>query len=209
MSKRMRAFGPAVHNRRKPSRKGVPQHFLGGVAVTGLVLGCAWTVYTNVFGASVYPSVNHAAFEAPAVKGPTAVTARPVRPAFNEIFASLEQQSLVIPAPENVANALMFNERFAASAPQGELPRSVASQPVETTKLAEASPPAEAPKAVQGAKLVETPKPKVSAPATKLALNVPASAPKEVEARIAADKAAKGSSGSPIRDMAQRAKAAV
>ena len=45
----------------------------------------------------------------------------------------------------------MFNERFAASAPQGEPPRSVASQPVETTKLAEASPPAEAPKAVAGA----------------------------------------------------------
>ena len=89
----MRAFGPAVHNRRKPSRKGIPQYFLGGVAVTGLVLGCAWTVYTNVFGASVYPSVNSAAFEAPVVKNPTTVAARPVRPAFNEIFASLEQQS--------------------------------------------------------------------------------------------------------------------
>ena len=204
----MRAFGPAVHNRRKPSRKGIPQYFLGSVAVTGLVLGCAWTVYTNVFGASVYPSVNSAAFEAPVVKNPTTVAARPVRPAFNEIFASLEQRPLVIPAPENVANSLMFNERFAASAPQGELPRSVASQPVETTKLAEASPPAEAPKAVQAPKPAETPKPKVSAPATKLALNVPAAAPKEAEAKAADDKTAKAS-GSPIRDMAQRAKAAV
>ena len=64
----MRAFGPAVQNRRKPSRKGVPQYFLGSVAVAGLVLGCAWTVYTNVFGASIYPSVNSAAFEAPVVK---------------------------------------------------------------------------------------------------------------------------------------------
>ena len=35
MSKRTRAFGPAAHNRRKSSRKGVPQYFLGGVAVTG------------------------------------------------------------------------------------------------------------------------------------------------------------------------------
>ena len=209
MSKRMRAFGPAVHNRRKPSRKGIPQYFLGGVAVTGLVLGCAWTVYTNVFGANVYPSVNSAAFEAPVVKKPTTVAARPVRPAFNEIFASLEQQSLVIPAPENVANSLMFNERFAASAPQGELPRSIASQPVETTKLAEASPPAEVPKAVQASKPAETPKPKVSAPATKLALNVPATVPKEADAKTADDKAAKASSGSPVRDMAQRAKAAV
>ncbi len=207
MSKRMRAFGPAVHNRRKP-RKGVPQHFLGGVAVTGLVLGCAWTVYTNVLGASVYPTVNSAAFEAPVVKNPTAVAARPVQPAFNEIFASLEQRPLVMPAPENVASSLMFNERFAASAPQGELPRSVASQPVETTRLAEASPPAEAPKAVQGAKPAETTKPKIATPATKLALNVPAAAPKEAEAKAVEDKTAKGS-GSPIRDMAQRAKAAV
>jgi hypothetical protein len=112
-----------------------------------------------------------------------------------------------MPAPENVASSLMFNERFAASAPQGELPRSVASQPVETTKLAEASPPAEAPKAVQGAK------PKVSAPATKLALNAPANAPKEAEAKPAeaktADTKTANASGSSIRDMAQRAKAAV
>jgi Protein of unknown function (DUF2778) len=204
----MRAFGPAVHNRRKSSRKGIPQHFLGGVAVAGLVLGCAWTVYTNVLGSSVYPSVNSAAFEAPVVNNPTTVAARPVQPAFNEIFASLPQQSLVIPAPENVANSLMFNERFAASAPQGEPPRSVASQPVETTKLAEASPPAEAPKTVQASKPVETPKPKVSAPATKLALNVPATAPKETETKTAEDKTAKPS-GSTVRDMAQRAKAAV
>jgi hypothetical protein len=205
----MRAFGPAVHNRRKPSRRGIPQQILGSVAVAGLVLGCAWTVYTNVFGASVYPSVNSAAFEAPVDKNPTTVAARPVQPAFNEIFASLSQQSLVVPAPENVASSLMFNERFAASAPQGELPRSVASQPLETTKLAEASPPAEAPKTVQASKSAETPKPKVSAPATKLALNVPATAPKEAEAKTAEEKAAKASSGSTVRDMAQRAKAAV
>src|SRR5215207_1278066 len=209
MSKRMRAFGPAVHNRRKPSRRGIPQQILGGVAVAGLVLGCAWTVYTNVFGASVYPSVYSAAFEAPIDKNPTTVAARPAPPAFNEIFASLSQQSLVIPAPENVASSLMFNERFAASAAQGEPSRSVASQPVEATKLAEALPPAEAPKPVQASKSAETPKPKVSAPATKLALNVPAAAPKEAEVKTAEEKAAKASSGSTVRDMAQRAKAAV
>jgi hypothetical protein len=202
----MRAFGPAVHNRRKPSRKGIPQHFLGGVAVTGLVLGCAWTVYTNVFGASVYPSVSSAAFEAPAVKNPTVAAARPVRPAFNEIFASLPQQSLVIPTPENVASSLMFNERFAAAAPQGEPSRSVEPRPVETTKLAEASPPAETPKAAQAQKPAEAAKPKVSTPATRLALNVPAAAPKEAEAKTAD---AKTASGSTVRDMAQRAKAAV
>lgn len=202
----MRAFGPAVHNRRKPSRKGIPQYFLGGVAVTGLVLGCAWTVYTNVFGASVYPSVSSTAFEAPAVKNPTVAAVRPVRPAFNEIFASLPQQSLVIPAPENVASSLMFNERFAAAAPQGEPSRSATPQPAEATRLAEASPPAEVPKAVQASKPAEATKPKVSTPATRLALNVPATAPKEAEAKTAD---AKTASGSTVRDMAQRAKAAV
>jgi hypothetical protein len=204
----MRAFGPAVHNRRKPSRKGIPQHFLGGVAVAGLVLGCAWTVYTNVFGASVYPTVNSAAFEAPAARNPATAAARPVQPAFKEIFASLEQRPLVMPAPENVASSLMFTERFAAAAAQGEPSRSLASQPIETTKLAEASPTAEVPKAVQAVRPAEAPKPKVSAPATKLALNVPAAAPKEADAKTADDKTAKGS-GSSVRDMAQRAKAAV
>ncbi len=202
MSKRKRAFGPAVRNRRKPSRKIIPQYFLGSVAVAGLVLGCAWTVYTNVLGANVYPTVNSAAFEAPVVKNPV-VADPPVPPAFNEVFASLEQRPLVMPAPQNVANSLMFNERFAASAPQGEMPRSVA-----TTKLAEASPATEAPKAVASAKPAETAKPKVAAPATKLALNVPAATSKEIEARTAEDKTAKAS-GSSIRDMAQRAKAAV
>ena len=202
----MRAFGPAVHNRRKPSRKGIPQYFLGSVAVAGLVLGCAWTVYTNVFGANVYPSVNRAAYEAPAVKNPTVVAARTVRPAFNEIFASLPQQSLVIPAPENVASSLMFNERFAAASPQGEPP--------------EALPPAETPKAAQAPKPAEAAKPKVSTPATRLAL---ATAPKEAEAKLTeaklteaklteaktADARTATASSSPVRDMAQRAKAAV
>jgi len=41
------------------------------------VLGCAWTVYTNVIGASIYPTVSSAAFEAPPVTSSTVVAARP------------------------------------------------------------------------------------------------------------------------------------
>jgi hypothetical protein len=211
MSKRTRAFGPVAHNRRKSSRKSVPQYFLGGVAVAGLVLGCAWTVYSNVIGASIYPSVNSAAFEPPAVRNSTTVAASPVRPAFNEIFASLEQRPLVLPAPENVASSLMFSERFAAAAAQGEPSRSVEPQPVEATKLAEASPPAEAPKAAPAPKLADAAKPKVSAPSTKLALNVPVTASKDAEAKTSEAKTAEAAkaSGLSVRDMAQRAKAAV
>ncbi|NOJ38909.1 DUF2778 domain-containing protein [Bradyrhizobium australiense] len=201
MSKRTRAFGPAARNRRKPSRKGVPQYFLGGAAVAGLVLGCAWTVYINVIGASIYPSVNGAAVEAPVANNASTVAARAVRPAFDEIFASLEPRPLVMPAPENVATSLMFNERFAAAAAQGEPSRAAEPKPVESARLAEASPPAEAPKAIAAPKLAEPAKPKISAPATKLALNAPA--PAEPEAKPAK------ASGSTVRDMAQRAKAAV
>jgi hypothetical protein len=102
------------------------QHFLGGVAVTGLVLGCAWTVYTNVLRCQRLSIREQRRFEAPVVKNPTVAAARPVQPAFNEIFASLPQQSLVSPAPENVASSLMFNERFAAAAAQGEPSRAIA-----------------------------------------------------------------------------------
>lgn len=199
MSKRTRAFGPAAHSRRKSSRKAIPQHFLGGVAIAGLVLGCAWTVYSNVIGASIYPSVNSAAFETPVAGTSTVIAARPVQPAFNEIFASLEQRPLLMPPPENVASSLMFNERFAAAAAQGEPSRAGEARPAETTKLAAMSSPAEAPKAVETPKRAETPKPKVTAPSTQLALNVPAPAPQE----------ATKSTGNPLRDMAQRAKAAV
>ena len=144
MSKSRRAFGPAAHNRMKSPRKGIPQHFLGGVAVAGLVLGCAWTVYTNVTGASIYPSVNNVALEAPVIKDMTTVVARRARPAFDEKFVSLEQRPLVMPAPENVATSLLFIEWFAAAAAQGEPSRAVEPQPIEATKLAEASPPATA-----------------------------------------------------------------
>ncbi|MET0677949.1 MAG: tlde1 domain-containing protein [Bradyrhizobium sp.] len=205
MSKRTRAFGPAAHTRRVSLRKSVPQYLIGGVAVTGLVLGCAWTVYSNVIGASIYPSVSSAAFEAPAVNTSTVVAARPVRPAFDEIFASLDQRPLVMPAPENVASSLMFSERFSAAAAQGEASRAAEAKPA--TRLAEVSPAGETPKAMQASKSVDAAKPKASAPTTKLALNVPAPAPKETDAKTADDKAAKPSGG--IRDMAQRARAAV
>ena len=88
------------HKPGKSSRSVFPHYFLGSVAVAGLVLGCAWTVYTNVFGAGIYPSVSSAAFEAPPVASSTVVAARPARPNFNEIFASLPDRSPLISAPE-------------------------------------------------------------------------------------------------------------
>jgi hypothetical protein len=207
MSTSKRAYGPAGKNRGKSSRSVLPHYFLGSVAVAGLVLGCAWTVYTNVIGASIYPTVGSTAFEAPPVASSTVVAARPARPNFNEIFASLPDRSPLISAPENVSASLMFSERFAAASPQGEPPR-----PVEATSVAEASPPVVAPKAAATSRLADAPKTKASAPA-QIAMNVPA--PKQADAKSADIKSAEAksseakSSGSSIADMAQRAKAAV
>jgi len=208
MSKRKRAYGPAINNRRVAPRKSVPQYLFGGVAVTGLVLGCAWTVYSNVIGASIYPTVSSAAFEAPGFSNSTVVAARPIRPAFDDIFASLDQRPLVMPAPEKVASSLMFSERFSAAAAQGEASRAAETKPV--TRLAEASPVGETPKGMQPSKSVEA-KSKAAAPATKLALNVPGPAPKVAEAKTADNNSADDKAAKPsgIRDMAQRARAAV
>jgi hypothetical protein len=124
----------------------------------------------------------------------------------------------------------MFNERFAASAPQGEAPTVVANAapPTEAPRLAEAPKPAEAakiaeaPKPAASPKLAEAPRPKETAPAapsTQVALNAPAPAPKAVETKPAEARAAEAkptdtkvaarTPGASVRDMAQRAKAAV
>ena len=205
MSTSTGAFGLAAHNRKKSSRKVLPQHFLGGAAVAAVVLGCAWTVYANVLGASIYPSVNSAAFDAPVVKQSSVAVARPARPTFNEVFASLPAPAPKISAPETAPSSIMFNERFAASAPQGEPSRAV-----EATQVAEAA-RVEAPKKAETPRLAEAPKPKEAAPQpapAQVALNVPPPAPAPVSRQAEAKPPAKGP-GASVRDMAQRAKAAV
>ena len=133
MSKSTGAFVPAAPSRKKSSRTIISQYFLGSAAVAGLVLGCAWTVYSNIFAAGVYPSMNSAAYEAPVVKRPAAVAARSEAPSFNDVFASLPPPRM-LSKPEDTSASIMFNERFAASAPQGE-----------PSRVADASPPVEPP----------------------------------------------------------------
>jgi hypothetical protein len=212
MSTSTGAFGLAAHTRKRSSRKVFPQHFLGSVAVAGLVLGCAWTVYTNVFGASIYPSVNSAALEAPVITRPVAVAVRSAPPAFNEVFASVPPPAPVLSKPETVPPSIMFNERFAAARPQGETltvadaaPLAELPKPIEAPKVAEAAKPASV------AKLAEAPKPREIVPtaSTQLALNVPAPPPRMTEAKPAEAKPAAKAPGTSVRDMAQRAKAAV
>ena len=211
MSTSTGAFGLAAHNRKKSSRKVIPQHFLGGVAVAAVVLGCAWTVYTNVFGANIYPSVNSAAFDAPVARNSTIVAARPARPAFNEVFATLTQPAPKISAPDTVSPSIMFNERFAASAPQGDTLHP--SERASVSQLASVAPPVDATRKADAPKSVEAAK---AAP-VQLALNVPPPANRPIDTKPADSKAADAKPadakpkvpGASVRDMAQRAKAAV
>jgi hypothetical protein len=205
MSMSTGAYRRAAPGRRKSSRQVIPRHLLGSVAVAGLVLGCAWTVYSNVLSGGIYPSMNTAAVDAHVVKRSVAAAARPARS--SSAMAALSDPAAQSSRAETLSPRIMFNERFAASEPQSTAPA-----PVDAVKVAEASPPgdakpvetpklAEAPKKIEAPKLPEAPKSKEAAPA-QVALNVPA--PKQADEKPAAK-----TPGASVRDLAQRAKAAV
>jgi hypothetical protein len=166
------------------------------------VLGCAWTVYTNVFRADVYPQLDSANFDAPVVKRP-AVAAREAQTVVSDAFAALREQAPTVAAPAALApsSTLTFDDRFAAAAPQGVEPKP---QP-ETSKLAEAPKPQ-----AETAKLADAAKPRSQAP--KLAEAPKAKMPVQVAAlppQRPVETSADRSPGAAVRDMAQRAKAAV
>ncbi len=171
----------AVSNPRRSSRKSISHNYLGSAAVACLVLGCAWTVYANIFRADVYPTLGSANFDAPVVRQSAAVAARKPLTAINDVFAVLREQvpPVSAPAPLPPGPSLSFDDRFAAAAPQSVEPTP---QPAAT-------------------KLAEAPKPKAAAPAPVQVAAIPPQPP--AEARPAK------SPGSAVRDMAQRAKAAV
>ena len=192
--------GGVEAQQRRNSRKASSPNFKGHAAIACLVLGCGYTVYSNVFGASIYPSVNNAAHEAPVVWRTSSSIARTVPPATvtRNVFADLPESAPAMPPSATIAavNSIMFNERFAAAAPQSE-----PSRVVDAPKLAVAPAPAEP-------KLAEAPKVKQGAPtkasaSVQVALATPAaSAPRSGETKTA-------KAGASVRDMALRAKAAV
>lgn len=160
-------------------RKAGAVNFFGSAAVACLVVGCAWTVYSNIFAAGIYPSAGN--FDVAVIKRSPA----PVRNVLTASNSSVVVESArVAPAPVMVSQgpvsqgpSFSFDDRFAAAAPQ-----SVAAAPQperQVAALAPAAPPA------------------ASAPERKVAdaVPMPPSRPR--------------STGASVRDMAQRAKAAV
>src|SRR5882757_10369813 len=131
----------AANNHRRSSRKANTNHVLGSAAVTCLVLGCAWNLYTHVFGASIYPTIAGGNFDAPVMRRPQPSAARDPQTIVNNVFAALPEPMPVISAPVTAAaiSSLDFSDRFGAAAPQGVAPTPQA----ETPKLAEAAKPIE------------------------------------------------------------------
>jgi hypothetical protein len=123
------AFGLAAHEHRRSSRKAIPNHVFGGAAVACLVLGCAWTLHANVFGASVYPQLSSANFDSPVIRRPP-FAVRSAPSAADSIAAALPEPAPLISAPASLPSRplLSFDDRFAAAAPQSVEP----SAPVET-----------------------------------------------------------------------------
>jgi Protein of unknown function (DUF2778) len=177
------AFGLAAHQHRRSSRKAIPNHVFGSAAVACLVLGCAWTLHANVFGASVYPQLSSANFDSPVIRRP-AFAVRSAPSAADTIAAALPEPAPLISAPASMPSLplLSFDDRFAAAAPQSVEP----SAPAETPKLAEAARPKDG-----------------SAPSAAVQVAAIVPPPRATEVRPAKNP------GAAVRDMAQRAKAAV
>src|SRR5476651_2086479 len=116
----------AACNPRNSSRKATPYTVVGRAAVAGLVLGCVWTVYANVLGASVYPTLISANFDSPVVKRPPVFAAANSHPVAKNVLAALPEPAVSSAAPASAVTPLMFNDRFAAAAPQAEAPKSAA-----------------------------------------------------------------------------------
>ena len=199
-------YGFAAHPPKRSARKATSHNFFGGVAIGCLVLGCVWTVYANVFGASIYPTVTGGNLEVAVVKRPAA--ARNALTVANSTIVMEQPPAVAAPATVSPGPSLSFDDRFAAASAQGVAPNPQTDAP----KLAEApKPQTDAPKLTEAPrsrtdapKLAEASKPKpISSPSAPV--QVAAVAP---TSRSAETEPAKGP-GAAIRDMARRAKAAV
>lgn len=120
---------------RKSSRKMTTTNWLGAAAIGCVVMGAGWTIYSNILGASVYPTVGRTGYDEPVVKRAPKVALREAGDAINEAFALLPDR-LQVAAP---ISREMFNERFAAAATQGVASNAAsAASAAPATKLADA-----------------------------------------------------------------------
>src|SRR5689334_352190 len=95
------AFGLPARKRRN-SRQARSFGFAGTAAIAALVLGCGYTVYSNIFGASMFPSV-HASVEVAVAKPEMSSIVRKTPAAMiTTAFNDLPQATAAVPKNENV-----------------------------------------------------------------------------------------------------------
>lgn len=139
---------------RKSSRKMTTRKWLGAAAIGCVVMGAGWTIYTNILGASVYPTVGSIGYDEPVIKRAPKVALREAGEAVKEAFSLLPDR-IQIAAP---ISREMFNERFAAAATQGVPSNAASAAPATQVAVVK-----DAPKQSVIAKVAEALKP--SAPA--------------------------------------------
>jgi hypothetical protein len=142
--------GFSSNSYRKPSRKMTTQNVLGAAVIGCVVLGAGWTIYSNIFAASVYPTVGSSGYDEPVIKRAPRVALREAGEAVKDAFALLPDR-LQVAAP---ISREMFNDRFAAAATQGVTSNAASAAPA--TKVAEAK---DAPKPSVIARVAEVLKP--------------------------------------------------
>ncbi len=90
-------------------------NWLGTAAVGCVLMGAGWIIYSNILGASVYPTVGSIGYDEPVVRRAPKVVLREAGEAIRETFALLpDRLQVAVPISRE-----MFNERFAAAATQG------------------------------------------------------------------------------------------
>ncbi len=129
-------------------------NWLGAAAIGCVVMGAGWTIYSNVLGASVYPTVGSIGYDEPVIKRAPRVALREAGEAIRDTFALLPDR-LQVAAP---ISREMFNERFAAAATQGVASNAASAAPATQVAVAkEAS--KDAPKQSVIAKVADALKP--------------------------------------------------
>ena len=198
MSKSIVAPSIAARKARGTSRKSVSRNLAGTAAIGGAVLGCGWMIYTNILGANVYPTIESAGYDEPVTRGAPKPVTRSAAQTIHETFAELPKQAPTTVRAQAAASITqeMFNDRFAAAAPTGVASNAANGAPpaINIAEVEDTSSSADVSKIAGTAKVADAAKAKRGeATRTEVALNEPP----------------KAAARSGLRDMADRAKAAV
>ena len=108
--------------------KPAPATFFGSAAVACLVLGCAWTVYANVFGASIYPTAERRQFRCSRRQAAGARGSR-TRSRSPTARSSLRDAARRLPRPQRFRRA----HRFRSTTVLQRRPRKASSRPKPQT----------------------------------------------------------------------------